>query len=137
MKFPYAVHNIMTSDLITVVEDQPIEAAIKVMVAKEIGSVVVITDDGQFAGILTERDIIKHLSRSSLATAVAIKNIMSRPLITIDSEEALGHAADVMTANRIRRLLVTKDDQIVGIVTERDLMRATLDVFKKLSDAWV
>ena len=62
---------------------------------------------------------------------------MSRPLITVDSSAAIGHAADVMAQNRIRRLLVTQAEKIVGIVTERDVMRATLDVFNKLADALV
>lgn len=137
MKFPYAVHNIMTLELVTVKAEQSIAEAIDVMVENEIGSVVVISEGGQIDGILTERDIIKHLSRSSHAITVAVKTIMSQPLITIDSSEAIGHAADVMAENRIRRLLVTQDDQIAGIITERDLMRATLDVFKKLSNAWV
>ena len=137
MKFPYAVDNIMTSKLVTVKADESIDAAIKIMVAKDIGSVVVVAESEQMVGILTERDVIKHLSRSSHASPVAVKTIMSQPLITIDSGETIGHAADAMTENRIRRLLVTKDDQIIGILTERDVMRATLDVFKKLSDAWV
>ncbi|HDZ23677.1 MAG TPA: CBS domain-containing protein, partial [Desulfobacteraceae bacterium] len=66
-----------------------------------------------------------------------IADIMSSPLITIDAGTSLGRAADLMAEKKIRRLLVTEDDMIKGIVTERDIMRATLYVFKTLSDAWI
>ena len=51
------------------------------------------------------------------------------------SNAAIGQAADLMADKKIRRLLVTEGGKIQGIVTERDLMRATLDVFKTLSEA--
>jgi CBS domain-containing protein len=60
---------------------------------------------------------------------------MSRPLISIDGQAAIGRAADLMAGKKVRRLLVTLDGEIRGIVTERDILRSTLYVFKTLSDA--
>ncbi|MBW2057874.1 MAG: CBS domain-containing protein [Deltaproteobacteria bacterium] len=62
---------------------------------------------------------------------------MTSPLITIDGDAAIGEAADLMADKNIRRLLVTEQGKIKGIITERDVMRATLDVFKTLSEAFV
>jgi CBS domain-containing protein len=64
-----------------------------------------------------------------------VEEVMSHPLITIDGHSAIGKAADLMAERRVRRLLVTLDGSIRGIVTERDIMRATLYVFKTLADA--
>ena len=136
MPVTYEVRNIMTEDLITVDADAPLMQAMKKMVEKNIGSVIVSRDDRP-VGIVTERDILKDFCVNPRSGESRIADIMSSPLITIDAGTSLGRAADLMAEKKIRRLLVTEDDMIKGIVTERDIMRATLYVFKTLSDAWI
>ncbi|RLB15410.1 MAG: hypothetical protein DRG82_11615 [Deltaproteobacteria bacterium] len=136
MPVTYEVRNIMTEDLITVDADAPLMQAMKKMVEKNIGSVIVSRGDRP-VGIVTERDILKDFCVNPRSGESRIADIMSSPLITIDAGTSLGRAADLMAEKKIRRLLVTEDDMIKGIVTERDIMRATLYVFKTLSDAWI
>jgi CBS domain-containing protein len=88
-------------------------------------------------GIVTERDILRKLVEADEYKTLKVSDVMSSPLITIDGQAAIGEAADLITEKGIRRLLVTIDGKIRGIITERDIIRATLDVFGKLSDAWV
>ena len=88
-------------------------------------------------GIVTERDILRKLVQESPYTALRVKDVMSSPLVTIDGDAAIGEAADLMAERNIRRLPVTGKGEIRGIITERDIIRATLDVFRKLSDAWI
>ena len=64
-----------------------------------------------------------------------VEEIMSSPLITVQSGESLGRAALIMTERRIRRLLIVENGKITGIVTERDLQRATLDLLTSLANA--
>jgi CBS domain-containing protein len=104
------------------------------MVEKNIGSVV-ITRGRENVGILTERDVLKKLCFDSACTEKKVAELMSSPLITIDGKATIGRAADLMSNKGIRRLLVTVDGRVKGIVTERDVMRATLDVFKRLSES--
>nr|NIU58695.1 CBS domain-containing protein [Phycisphaerae bacterium]NIV12640.1 CBS domain-containing protein [Fodinibius sp.] len=54
------------------------------------------------------------------------------PLITIDADASLGEAAMLMSDNRIRRLLVKEKRKIVGIITERDVLRGTLSYFENV-----
>ncbi len=61
-----------------------------------------------------------------------VEKIMSSPLITVDLGTAVGKAAKLMNEKNIRRLLVTKDKEIKGIVTQKDLMKATLQVLHTL-----
>ena len=136
MPVTYEVRNIMTEKLVTVDAESTLMEAMKHMVEKNIGSVIA-TRDGLPGGILTERDILKDFCMNPQSGESTIAEIMSSPLITIDAGASLGQAADLMAEKKIRRLLVTEDDIIKGIVTERDIMRATLYVFKTLSDAWV
>jgi CBS domain-containing protein len=136
MKIGYAVGSVMAEDIVSVEAGAPLTRAIKTMVEKNIGSVLV-TEADSMVGIVTERDILKKLVLVHDYTQLKVGDVMSRPLLTIDSHSALGEAADLMAEKNVRRLLVTEGGKIRGIITERDILRATLDVFRKLSDAWV
>lgn len=135
MKVTYAVRNVMTREIVSVDSTSTIRDAIKQMVEKDIGSIVV-TRDGEMVGILTERDVLKKLCFDAECALLKVSDMMSSPLVTIDSAAAIGEAADLMATKKIRRLLVTEEGKIQGIITERDVMRATLDVFKTLSEAF-
>jgi CBS domain-containing protein len=136
MKVTYAVGNIMTEKIVSVNARDRLAVAMKTMVERNIGSVVV-TDQRDMVGIVTERDVLRCFCDDVQAADRPVEVIMSRPLITVDTSTSIGEAADRMAAKKVRRLLVTRDGRICGLVTERDLMRATLDVFIKLRDAWV
>ncbi|NIQ39861.1 MAG: CBS domain-containing protein [Proteobacteria bacterium] len=136
MKVTYAVRNIMTKDIISVEANANVSDALNLMVEKDIGSVVV-TRDGKMVGIVTERDVLKKCCPMAQCDVMKAGDIMTSPLITLGAEAAIGEAADLMAEKKIRRLVVTEDGKFKGIITERDVMRATLDVFKTLSEAFV
>jgi len=133
MKVTYAVRNTMTKDIVSVRATDGVNDAMKLMVEKNIGSVVV-TEGGEMVGIVTERDVLRKCCPQAECDVMKARDVMSSPLVTIDGGAALGEAADLMAEKRIRRLLVTEGGKICGIITERDVMRATLDVFKTLSE---
>jgi CBS domain-containing protein len=136
MAVTYAVRNIMTEDIVSVQTSVSLKEAMGVMLEKNIGSVVV-QSGKEMVGILTERDVLKKFCFDTQCGNLQVGNVMSTPLITVDGAAAIGEAADLMAEKKIRRLLVTEEGAIKGLITERDVMRATLDVFKKLSDAFV
>jgi len=133
MRVTYAIRNIMTRDIVSVESSAGVKEAMDLMVEKNIGSVVV-TRNGEMVGFLTERDVLKKCCPNTQCTVMKARDIMSSPLVTIDADAAIGEAADLMAQKKIRRLLVTEKGEIQGIITERDVMRATLDVFKILSE---
>lgn len=134
MAITYAVENIMTRDLVTVNAETGLSDAVRLMVDKGIGSVLV-EKGGKLVGILTERDVLRRFCRDPGCSSDKVEEVMSSPLVTIDGRASIGQAADMMAEKKIRRLLVDLDGGIAGIVTERDVMRSTLYVFKTLSDA--
>jgi CBS domain-containing protein len=133
MRVTYAIRNIMTRDIISVESTASVKEAMDLMVEKDIGSVVV-TRNGKMVGFLTERDVLKKCCPTTQCSVMKARDIMSSPLVTINADAAIGEAADLMAQNKIRRLLVTEEGEIQGIITERDVMRATLDVFRVLSE---
>jgi len=133
MRIKLKVKEIMARNIISVDSTALIREAIALMVERDVGSVVV-TKDGEPVGILTERDVLKRVCSENLcATGLTVGEVMSHPLTTIEAEATLGEAARLMQDKGIRRLLVTEGGKVVGIITQKDVMRGTLDVFVSLA----
>ena len=132
MGIVFAVRHIMRKNIISVKNNASVVEAASVMVKNDIGSVVV-TKDGKPVGILTEKDIVKNCCARKLCGGdLKVEEIMSTPLITIEADASLGEAALLMSRNKIRRLLVTEKGKIVGIITEKDVLRGTLSYFESV-----
>jgi len=121
---PSTVKGIMTAPVITTDIDSSVQEAARLMTEKRIGSIVV-TKEGKPVGIATERDILQRVVAKGLdASTVKMKMIMSQPLITINEEMPILQAIRTMEKNKVRRLLIVKNNKLVGIATQRDLLRA-------------
>ena len=96
----------------------------KIMVEQNVGSVVVVRDYEPL-GIITERDILERVVLANKnANEVVAQEIMTAPLLTIDSNRNIDEALAIMRKNHLRRLVVVNGDRLVGIVTERRLLLA-------------
>ncbi|MDH5795709.1 MAG: CBS domain-containing protein [Candidatus Bathyarchaeota archaeon] len=91
------------------------------MYADNIGAVIVMRR-GSPAGIITERDIVKKIviDRKNPAKTTA-QEVMSTPLVWIESNETVADALELMRENNVRRLAVIRNGRLVGMVTERRL----------------
>jgi len=94
-----------------------IKDAAKKMAEEDIGSLVVV-DENKAVGILTERDIIRNISNIK----EKISKIMSGQVVSIEENEDIDDAAELMAKNKIKHLPVTKGEEIVGIITTTDLI---------------
>jgi len=100
--------------------------ALKLMSDKNIGSVV-ITENGEYAGLLTERDYARKVilqGKSSLETQV--REIMSTHFPRMIPENSVETCMHVMSENNIRYLPVFKDDKLCGIVSISDIVTETI-----------
>jgi CBS domain-containing protein len=124
------VYKFASKDVKTATEDYTIQDICRLMYENDIGSIVITkrTVEGiKPVGILTERDIVRliGMSEETFTPQTAVREIMKYPLITIDSNSTVSNAVKTMNANQIRRLLVLDDNQqMIGILTERDIFRA-------------
>jgi CBS domain-containing protein len=119
-------------DIISLDKDLSVKSAIKLMVRKNVGSVVITGEQSEPIGIVTERDILKSIAYRKTKPETKVEEIMSKPLISIEANATLGEASEIMIKKKIRRLLVTQNDKYIGIITQRDLQKLMTDTFRSL-----
>ena len=101
--------------------------AARKMVRQGIGSVVVL-EGKEPVGIVTERDVTRVVVKGSRALKTPAKKVMSKLRVTAAPETSVQNAFELMLQNKVRRLPVLENGKLVGIVTEKDLMRWVLRV---------
>jgi len=115
------IQDIMTRALITVNLSTTAFQVAKMMEQGGIGAIMV-QDDSNPVGIVTDRDFATKIAANNLPLDTPVEKIMSSPLITINHNESISDAAERMTSKKIRKLAVTENGKIVGIVTSTDLV---------------
>jgi CBS domain-containing protein len=96
------------------------------MINGNIGAVIVMRDNEPL-GIVTERDLVRKVIYAGRdAREIVAQEIMTSPLITISYDRTVEEALDIMQHNHVRRLVVLKGESMVGLLTERRLLRAKL-----------
>ena len=128
------VKSAMTRKMITLDKGLSVKSAIKLMVKKNIGSIVVTADSSSDpVGILTERDILKSIAYKRIRPEITkIEEVMSTPILSVEADTTLGDAAQLMIKKNIRRLLVKEGNKYVGIITQRDLQKLMADTIRAL-----
>ena len=115
------IQDIMTRALITVNLATTSLQVAKMMEQGGIGAVLV-QNNSNPVGIVTDRDFATRIAANNLPLNTDVENIMSTPLITINHDEPISAAAERMTSKKIRKLAVTENGKMVGIVTSTDLV---------------
>jgi len=115
------VQDIMARTLITVNTSTTVLQIAKMMQQGGIGAIIV-KENGNPVGIVTDRDFATKIAANNLSFDTPAKKIMSSPLITINHNEPISAAAERMTSKKIRKLAVTENGNIVGIITSTDLV---------------
>jgi CBS domain-containing protein len=105
--------------------------AARLMVDRRIGSLIA-NRDGLPFGVVTERDMVKIVAGGTDPAKVTVADVMTAPLVTIDSSAPLNDAARRMVEKQVKRLVVTEHEKIVGIISQTDLVQSMND-FQKLA----
>jgi CBS domain-containing protein len=117
-----SVKDIMTKDVVKISPDKTVLEAAEIMDSKTLGCLI-ITQNDEPVGIVTERDIVRRIVAKKLPYTVQVSEIMSKNLVVTDQESSLKEAARLMSTHKIRRLPVVKEGKLVGIVVASDFVR--------------
>jgi len=114
------VKGFMQRKVVTISSDSSIKEAAKIMYEKNIGSLI-IEDDGELRGIITERDISRSLFVYDNPSDSKVKDIRTTPLVSVDPDSSILDVADMISKTQILRIPVIKDGKLLGIVSSSDL----------------
>lgn len=123
------VSDFMTKKIETIGESESVRESARKMKEKNVSSLLVVDKDGNPKGLITERDLVRKACINDIPlSAVTNRELMSYPLITINSRESPSIAADLMLQNSVRHLLVVDKstsnvDRPIGILTPLDFTR--------------
>ncbi|MCS7367588.1 MAG: CBS domain-containing protein [archaeon YNP-WB-062] len=129
------VDMIMSRKPVTAYASSTIADVAKIMRDRDVGSVVILDDEGRPIGIVTERDLVVKVLASGLSTDTRVSEVMSKPLITIKPSTRIVDAARIMVKRNVRRLIVVEGDSMVGIVTEKDILKVAPEMIDILIEA--
>ena len=115
------------SSVVTIAPSASIGDAAAKLRDKNIAALVVTSGDA-ILGLISERDIVRALSRQGERTCgLSVGEVMTRDIVTVGPEDSLRRAMSLMTRHRTRHLLVLKDGEPAGIVSTGDVIKHRLE----------
>ena len=115
------IGDVMTKSVISVDASITVNEAAKMMEDSKVGAVIVMENNTP-VGIITDRDFAVKIVAHAYQITTPVKQIMSSPLFSINSDESVRTAADLMHDRRIRKLPVIDDEKVVGMITATDIV---------------
>lgn len=115
------VKDVMNKNVVVAKSDATIREAAKVMNKFHIGSLIVLKEEA-IAGILTERNVLIAVAGGKDPDSTVIEEIMTKKVVTIDPDQTVEAAVDLMIQNKIKKLPVVEDNKLKGIITASDIV---------------
>ncbi|GGA75258.1 histidine kinase [Flavobacterium palustre] len=122
------------SEVYSIVSTITVYEALRIMGEKNVGAVLVI-EDNVLKGILSERDYARKIAlKDKSSRDTLVREIMDTDLITVKPTDKLDYCMDLVTNKRIRHLPVLEDNQVVGVISIGDVVKAIMENQKHTID---
>lgn len=117
------VKDLMSGSPITVDREETVSAAARLLSRHNVGALPVTSQGGKLVGMLTDRDIaVRCVAANYDPNITRVRTIMSTGAVTVPAEESGLRAAKTMGKHQIRRLPVTENGKLVGMLSQKDLI---------------
>ena len=134
VKTGYQILDVMTTQPIKITKENTVQSAAQVMKEKGVGSLLV-TEKAKLVGILTEKDIVVKLTVPGYHPSdVTVNQIMTKDVITIEPGRDLYDAIVLMKNSDVRRLPVMDEDNLMGIITLKDVLKIEPALFELVQE---
>ena len=139
-----SVAEIMTAEPYTLSPDDSLAQARKLMADHHIPHIPIVSGDGSLVGLVSQRDVLaaadssvlpEQASREQEENYVALSSVMTSPVQTVDEQASLRGTAMHLLQNRMGCLPVTRDDALVGIITDSDFVEVAINLMEQLEQA--
>jgi len=120
--------DIMSTNVISVKKDDSIFDAIKLLVEKNISGLPVVDDDMNLTGILSEKDVVDLFYEHEQAEHKTVGDYMTHPAVCFDENNALLNVCNFLVKNIFRRVPITTNGKLVGIISIQDILSSVLQL---------
>jgi len=118
--------DIMTKQVITVRKDTPIGKALELLAKNNITGIPVVEDDMVLVGIVTEKDVLRLFHANENQKNETVNGFMTQPVVHFDENEDLPDVCDCLMNYFFRRVPVTSNGKVVGIISRADMIEHIL-----------
>lgn len=128
------VREVMATGLLTLKPDIPIFQAISLLIKNRVSGAPVVDANYKLVGIISEKDCLRVFANEAFFSegpGGLVEDYMSREVKTIDPDEDVFTAADIFLKHSFRRLPVVEDGNLVGQVSRRDILMASLKILQE------
>jgi CBS domain-containing protein len=122
-------------EVVTLRSDATVQQLLETLEQHHIGAVVVSDDGSAVSGIVSERDVVRHLHTDGVGVLTqTVAMIMTSDVHTCTPEESIEDLAEVMTERRFRHIPVVTDGRLVAIVSIGDIVKGRIEELKTERD---
>jgi len=120
--FASQVGDVATREIVSSPQTVSVQNAASVMAENRVSSLILLDSEGNPSGILTDRDLREKVVAQGMDVRLPVEGVMSYPLITVEPRDYCFDAVLKMIRNNIHHIVVLRDDQVEGVLTNHDLM---------------
>ena len=120
--------DVMNTNVISVKKDAPIFEAVKLLVENNISGLPVIEDDMTLTGLLSEKDVVDLFYEGEKAEDKTVSDYMTYPAVCFEDNNALLNVCNFLGKNIFRRVPVTSNGKLVGIISIQDVLNSVLQL---------
>jgi len=120
----------MTTNVISVKRQTAIYDAIKILSESDITGMPVVNDDMSIAGVISEKDVLKLLYDVETRTG-RVEDFMTKGVVSFNIDDSLIDITECLMKNSFRRVPITAEGKLVGIISRRDIIEYILKLRKK------
>lgn len=123
--------DIMTENVVSVKKDTPIYEALEILAKYNITGIPVVREDMILVGVLSEKDVLRLFYAHEDEEEGTVNDFMTQPAVHFDEKESLLDICDCLTNNYFRRVPVTSEGKLVGIISRKDIINYILQLRRK------
>lgn len=115
-------------EVVTLRPEATLDEAVQILAGKKIGAIVLVDAKGAVAGIVSERDIVRLIGTSGVASiSQSVGDVMTMAVTTCTESTSINEAMELMTHGRFRHLPVCEEDRLVGIISIGDVVKRRIE----------
>ncbi|HVA66718.1 MAG TPA: CBS domain-containing protein [Elusimicrobiota bacterium] len=139
---PATAADVMSPEVIAINENDDVWSAIRILVANDVTGAPVVGADGRLVGVISQTDLVRYLQAKAAKLAdfysdsepdarlptngrsARVQDLMTRRIIKATEDDSLDKISRIMLVQKVHRVIITRAERLVGIVTTMDVLRA-------------